>query len=418
MSKTMDREISVRERWRATLPRVGLLVLAVAVAFLLLQWTVGLLGPSVKRSRIRIGTVDRGSLEAVLEGSGTVVPDEEQAMTSLVSARLLRVLKQPGSTLEIGDPILELDVAEAALELGRFEDQIRELESGRLELQVQLVERLFELESQVELRKLDAEELQFNVDQDALLFKEGLVPETQLRATQLRRKKVTIELARLEKSVESHRTSTRAQLDAQDARLQSLGRQLEDARQKVGMAELRAERSGVLTYVFDTLGGAIRPGDVLARIADPNRFRLEATIAEIHAERLTEGLTVNVPIGNQLLSGHIRSVEPAVEAGSLFFHITLDEPDHALLRPNLRTEVLIVTDFRASALRVGKGPFVSGPGPAQVFVLDGDRAVRRDVQLGLSGHRRWEVLEGLDEGEEVILSDMNRHLGRTAVKVR
>ncbi len=418
MSETMDREIPVGDRWRQTLRSVAMVLLAVLVAGVVLRFGIGLLAPSVKLSRVRVGTVDRGSLEAVLEGAGTVVPDEEQAITSLVQARLLRVLRQPGSRVEVGDAIVELDVAEATLALGRFEDQIRELESQRRELEVRLTERLFELESQVELRKLDIEELVFNVEQDTRLFEEGLISETQLRATRLRQRKAGIELEQLEESVASHRESTAAQLEAQDARLQTLERQFADATAKVGMATLRADRAGVLTYVFNRLGATIPPGETLARIADPNRFRIEASIPEVHAERLTENLEVRVPIGSQSLTGRISSIEPAVTQGSVRFHVALDEPDHPALRPNLRIEVLVVTDFRDSVLRVGKGPFVSGTGPNQVFVVEGDRAYRRDVRLGLSGHRQWEVIEGLEEGESVILSDMNRHLGRERVKVR
>jgi HlyD family secretion protein len=98
--------------------------------------------------------------------------------------------------------------------------------------------------------------------------------------------------------------------------------------------------------------------------------------------------------------------------------VDLDDARNPKLRNNLRVDVLVVTDSRASTLRLRKGPFAQGGATQSVFVVQGDQAVRRPVRFGLSGYDYFEVLDGLDEGEEVVLSNMNdyQHLERVNFK--
>lgn len=418
MTQTMDREIPRALLWRGRLRTTLVTALALAIGWGSLSWGIGLLEPSVRRARVRIGAVEQGPIEAVLNAAGTVQPAAEQVIPSLVEARILRVLHTPGDTVEIGEPLLELDVGAAALELARLGDELARERNSRLELELQLTERQGELAGARAAQQLDLDELHYRVQQDQRLFDQGLIPETQLRATRVRQQKAQIELERLTASVANHHASRTAQLAGRDARIATLGRQREDARAKAAMATVRADRGGVLTFVVDQLGTNVRPGDTLARIAEADRYRIEASIAEVHASRLTIGLPVRVPIDDTLLDGRVASIEPAVTGGAVRFHVALQDSAHRLLRPNLRTEVLVVVAERASGLRLGKGPFVGASGLQKVFVVDGDRAIRRTVRLGLSGHRHWEVLEGLERGEQVILSDVSRFLDQTDIRVK
>ncbi len=100
------------------------------------------------------------------------------------------------------------------------------------------------------------------------------------------------------------------------------------------------------------------------------------------------------------------------------FRVDLDDARNPKLRNNLRVDVLVVTDARANALRLRKGPFAQGGSTESVFVVQGDHAVRRPVRFGLSGYDYFEVADGLDLGEEVILSDMKdyQHLEQVNFK--
>ena len=188
----------------------------------------------------------------------------------------------------------------------------------------------------------------------------------------------------------------------------------DDAQRLLELATTRSDRAGVLTWVVLQEGTTVRRGDVIARIADLDSFRVEGTVSDVHSSSLRPGQTVRVKLDEQTLDGRLTSIDPTIESGAVKFKVDLENPRYPKLRNALRVDVLVVTDARANTLRVPKGPFAQGGGTDDVFVVKGDHAVRRRVRFGLSGYDFYEVLDGLAPGEEVILSEMKdyQHLER------
>src|SRR6185369_2763956 len=208
------------------------------------------------------------------------------------------------------------------------------------------------------------------------------------------------------------------QLQGLDLDLATLRRDRDEAKRQLELATTRSDRSGVLTWVVPQEGTTVRRGEVLARIADLDSFRVEATVSDVHSSALHTGEAVRVMLDGQPLSGRLAQVNPTIENGTVKFTVDLDDKRNPKLRNNLSVDVLVVTDSRANALRVPKGPYAQGGAAVPVFVLQGDHAARRTVRFGISGYEHFEVLEGLAEGEQVILSDMRDyvHLSRVNLK--
>ena len=120
----MDRELETSYRYRRVGRRAAVWIGAAALVALILILLPGWLRPSVAREQVRTGRVDRGSVEGVVEASGTVVPAFEGVISSPVEARVEKVLKRPGDLVKAGDPILALDTSSAQLDLGKLEDQL------------------------------------------------------------------------------------------------------------------------------------------------------------------------------------------------------------------------------------------------------------------------------------------------------
>lgn len=413
----MDREIEPDFRRRAIWRRAGWtggsLALIAAVLLLLPGW----LRPTLERDRLRTGTVDRGPIEGVVEASGTVIPAFEGVLSSPVEARIQKILKRPGEVVRAGEEILALDTSGSRLAFGRLEDQLSKKLNEQLQLRLELEKQLSGLRGQIERGRLDAEAAQYRAEQNRKLISDGLVSEQILRASEVEAKKAQIELSQLQDSVRGAQRSTEAQLAGLDLDLAILRKELAEARRQLDLATTRSDRSGVLTWVVPQEGATVQRGEVIARIADLDSFRVEATVSDVHASRLRPGLPVRVVLDSRPLTGRLSQVYPTIENGGVKFTTDLDEPRNPGLRNNLGVDVLVVTDSRASTLRVPKGPFATGGVVQKVFVLDGDRAVRRDVRLGASGYEHFEVLEGLAEGEEVILSDMRDHVHLEQIKI-
>ncbi len=403
----MDRELSAQIRFRRHLRRwLPGLLLSVAVGGGLV-WAIGWLEPSWDRSQVRTGRVVRGPIEAVISGSGTVQPATEQVISSPIEARVIRILRQPGAVLDAGEAILELDVAASALDLEQLEGEIAQNASGRNELELELEETLLDLESRREIKGLDVEELEYLLEQRRELFIQGLVAESLLRQTETQVKRAQIELRALGEVISKARQVAAARAENLAAGLHTLERRLEQARDQVRRATARSEQAGVLTVMNAIEGETVRQGEVVARIADLDHFRVGAVVSDVHAGRLEVGQRTRVPLTDStMLDGRIARILPAIESGTVRFWVELDEPSHPQLRVNLRTDVLVVTTRKPSVLALAKGPYAAGTGERRVFVVEGEVARRRTVRFGLVGYDHYEVLEGLEEGNEVILSDV------------
>ncbi|HEY9421188.1 MAG TPA: HlyD family efflux transporter periplasmic adaptor subunit [Thermoanaerobaculia bacterium] len=414
----MDRELDASYRYRRLGKRAawagGILALCATALVMLPGW----LRPAVAREEIRTGKVDRGPVEGIVEASGTVVPAFEGVISSPVEARIEKILKRPGDLVRAGEEILKLDTSSSRLDLEKIEDQLARKINEQEQLRINLEKSLSDLRGQIDRQKLDAESSAYRAEQNRKLRTDGLVSELTLKASEVEARKAQIELAQLQASVEGAKRSTAAQLAGVELDLATLRRERDDARRLLELATTRSDRSGVLTWVVPREGAMVPRGEVIARIADLDSFRVEATVSDVHSSSLHAGQAVRVMLDGQPLGGRLAAIDPTIENGAVKFHVDLDDARNPKLRNNLRLDVLVVTDARASTLRLRKGPFAQGRGTESVFVVQGDHAVRRPVRLGLSGYDYFEVLDGLDEGEEVILSNMQdyQHLERVNFK--
>lgn len=162
----------------------------------------------------------------------------------------------------------------------------------------------------------------------------------------------------------------------------------------------------------------LQRGVPVARVADLRSYRVSASTSDVHASLIKAGMPVRVVIDETDLAGHVAAVDPTIENGSLKFLVDLDTPSHPLLHNNRRSEIHVVTATRPPALRVRKGQFAESGNSGTVFVVRGHRAVARKVRLGLLGYMHYEILSGLDENDEVIISNMEDFLQMKEVRIK
>ncbi len=229
-----------------------------------------------------------------------------------------------------------------------------------------------------------------------------------------------MELARLKDEMRLARRSAEVERSSLAIELATARSEAAQAERELALSAARSEADGVVTYVATGEGAAVREGDVLARVADLTAFRVDALVPDVHAARVAPGQEAFVRVDEARLPATVRRVAPEVRDGQVAVSVSLAERAHALLRPSLRVDVEIVTGRRERALRLPRGSFGAAEGGVSVWVLKGDEAVRTAVRLGVSNAERYEVLSGLAEGDEVVLSELAdfAHLSRVRVKGR
>ena len=379
-----------------------------------------LLRPSLTLARVRTGTVDAGPMTATLSAPGTVVPESERVISSPIDSRILRVLVQPGTAVKAGAALVELDTTGPALAVERLRKELRLKEAAAERAALALEGTLAALESRVEVAGLTLSTWGANLERNRKLFAEGLVSEELLRQSELDEARTRVELARLKDDMRLARRSAEVERSSLAIELATARSEAAQAERELALSAARSEADGVVTYVATGEGAAVREGDVLARVADLTAFRVDALVPDVHAARVAPGQEAFVRVDEARLPATVRRVAPEVRDGQVAVSVSLAERAHALLRPSLRVDVEIVTGRRERALRLPRGSFGAAEGGVSVWVLKGDEAVRTAVRLGVSNAERYEVLSGLAEGDEVVLSELAdfAHLSRVRVKGR
>jgi len=413
----MDRDIAPEVRRRAVVRRMAVVVLAAAAAFFGLAASLRWLEPSVRRSELQTARVERGTVDATLQASGTVMPAAEQVISSPVEARVLRVAHRAGDRVKAGDEILVLDTSATRLDVERLLDRIAQKESERQQLRLKLEESSANLRAQIEQKSLDRDILRLKSEQQRRLDAAGLATrqETMMAATAA--KKGEIELLQLGAALVRDGRSGAAQLDAAEAELRTMRKELEESRRQLALATRQVDRDGILTWVLPDAGATVRRGDLIARIADLSSYRVVGTISDAHAARLLAGQRVRVAVDEARLGGIVSAIDPRIEGGVARFEVTLDDPSSARLRNNARVDLFIVTGGRTGVLRLRRGALAAS-GREEVFVVRGGELRRVPVRWGLAGEEYLEVVDGLRAGDEVVISNMDDYAGVRELRLK
>lgn len=385
----------------------------VVVALLVVTYGISSLEPaamSVSRQSIWPGKVERGTMIRQVRGPGTLVPKQIRWITTSVEGRVEARLLEPGVQVEPGSVILELinpqleqQLEDARLALGAAEARLADL-------RVQLESDLLNQQAQAAAIESDYQESRLEVEANEELSKDGLIPEIDLKRSRIREqqleRRVGIEGQRIEKA----RESILSQISAERAQL-AQARALYALRQEQAASlQVRAGISGVLQEVPVEVGERVQPGTVLARVAEPSKLKAELRIAETQAKDIEIGLPARIDTRNGVVAGHVSRVDPAVREGTVLVDVELDEALPPGARPDLSVDGTIQIEKLEDVLYVGRPTYGQANSQVELFKLveDGEMAIRVPVRLGRASVDTIEVVEGLEEGDEVILSDTSQ----------
>ncbi len=407
---TMDHPVDPVYKRNRLMKRLVVSVVLISVFILFVGWGINVIRPSVKRSRIRTAVAEIGDVTETIRANGAIIPEFEQVLTSPMSTTVISILKQPGDLLQIGDALLVLDTREMTLALDKLQEQILIQRNLKEKIQVDLDIELNELESRLKTAKLQLEVDETRYEAHRTLLAQGIVSTEKMQEYKMVVEIGRIEVNRVERSMENAVKLSRNRLNALDLEISMLEKETTNIQRQIELAETKADRDGVLTWIVPEAGAALRQGEVFARIADLSSYRVKATISDIHTSRLKVGLPVVIDINDETnLSGTVAGILPRIENGIITFLADIDDKSHSLLRPNLQADIYIVTSKKKNVVRIKKGPFAQGYGIHDVFVIRGDRAVKTEATFGIASHEYYEIVDGIAEGEEVVISDMTDH---------
>jgi HlyD family secretion protein len=366
--------------------------------------------PSVDRATVWSDEVKRGPMLRDVRGLGTLVPEDIRWIPAQTDSRVDRWVLRPGAAVKPNSVIMELSDPTLQREELDAEFQLKGAEADLANLKVQVDSDLMNQKANEASVRSDYEQARLQHEVDEKLFNEGIGSDHIRNLSKVKEEQLAIRL-----KLESERTavaadSAKARLAAQQAKIDEQKALYELKKSQVDALHVRAGIDGVLQLVPVEVGQHVTPGTNLARVADPKKLKAEIKIAETQAKDVVIGQIATVDTRNGIVTGHVSRVDPSVQNGTVTVDVQFEGllPDGA--RPDLSVDGTVELENLKNVLYVGRPVHGASQSTISLFKLtpDGSEAVRTNVKLGRSSVNTVEILDGLQVGDRVILSDMSQ----------
>lgn len=414
----MDRPISPVEIRKRRIKIALSVVLGVAVLVGAVLWISGQLQTGVKQTSLVFYTVDSGTIETGVSAYGKVVPAFEERITSPVGSRIMEVYARVGDTVEVGTPLLRLDLQSIENDYKKLLDE-EKMKCYQLEQQLGNDKiYLNDLDMQIRIAEMKLDRMKVDWSNERYLDSLGSGTADQVHQAELSYTTSRMELEQLRQKVENERQARRTELKIKQLDLEIFRRSMEEKRRTLEDARIRSPRQAVLTFVNTQIGAQVAQGEEVAVVSDLSHFRIEGSLSDTYADLIRIGAKVLVKVNDQVFPGMVSGVTPLSDNGMISFSVQLDDKVSSRLRPGVKADLYVVHAVRENAMRMVNASFYTGPGEYQLFVQDGDELVRRRVRLGECDFDHVEVLDGLKEGERVVVSDLSSYKDKMVLKIR
>jgi HlyD family secretion protein len=324
------------------------------------------------------------------------------------------VTVEPSTVIaELSNPQMEQQATDADF-------QVKAAEADQENLKVKLESDTMTQKSAIATINAQYSQAKLQLDADEVLGKQGLIADLQLKISRVSVQDLANRLKVEQERLAVSAKSTRAQLNAAMSRLEQLRVLAKLKRDQVEALKVRAGTAGVLQQVTVQVGQQVEPGVNIARVADPTSLKAVLRVAETQISGVRVGQPVIVDTRNGTIQGKVSRIDPAAREGTVEIDVSLEAPLPASARPDLSVDGTIELERLQDVLKVGRPAFGQAFQTIQMFVLtpDGTEAVRRPVKLGANSVSTVQILDGLREGEQVIISDTSPYDAYDRIRIR
>lgn len=413
MDREIPKEVRAKERRKQIIKwGTGLFVLVGGIVLVL-----SLMQPSLTRKGLLMSKVDKGVIEVSVNASGKVIPSFEEIINSPINSRILEIYKKGGDSVDLGTPILKLDLQSAETEYNKLldEEQMKRLQLDQL--RVTNRSKLSEMEMKLKVSRMELNRKEVELRNERYLDSLGAGTTDKVRQAELSFNVGQLQLKEDEQKYLNEQALGKADLKVKELELNIFRKGMAETKRTLEDAQIRSPRKAVLTYVNNEVGAQVGQGNRIAIVSDLSHFKIEGEIADTYGDRIATGNKVMVKIGSDKLAGTVSDVTPLSKNGVISFTVQLEKDNHPRLRSGLKTDIYVMNAVKDDVMRITNGSYYVGKGEYELFVAKGNQLIKRKVQLGDSNYEFVEVVSGLQPGEEVVVSDMSNYKNKNKLKL-
>lgn len=393
---------------------MGSVVLGVAVA---MSGMLHLMQVGVDRDDLVFSKVDQGTIEVTVNASGRVIPAFEEIINSPIHSRIVEVYRRGGDSVDVGTPILRLDLQSAETE---YQKQLDEAQMKQLQLKqlaIQNRNKLSEMELQLKVSRMELNRKEVELRNERYLDSLGAGTTDKVRQAELDYNVSLLKLKEDEQKYSNEQTLAEADYQVKELELNIFRKSLAESKRILEDAQIRSPRKAILTYVNSEIGAQVAEGNRVAIVSDLSHFKVEGEIADAYGDRIAAGSRTIIRIGKEKLEGTVSDVTPLSKNGLISFTVQLADSHHRRLRSGLKVDVYVMHAVKEEVLRIANGTYYVGPGEYELFVVRGDKLEKENVRLGECNFEFVEVVSGLQPGDQVVVSDMKPYQEKQQLKL-
>ena len=408
MDREIPKEVRNKERNKKIIRYGGMGAAGIVVISVL----ISLMRTGVKEKDIVFSQVSTGTIEVSVSASGKVVPAFEEIINSPINTRILEVYKKGGDSVDIGTPILKLDLQSAETDYKQKLDE-EQMRSYKLkQLKLENMTKLNDLEMKIKVSAMQLNRKKVELRNEQYLDSLGSGTTDKVRQAELSYNVAELEYEQLKQQYANEKEVLDAEYQVQELDFSIFRKTLAETKRTLDDAQVRSPRKAILTYINNQIGAQVAEGSQIAVISDLSHFKVEGEIADTYGKAI-------VKIGSEKLEGTVSSVTPLSKNGVISFTVQLNEDNNRRLRSGLKTDVYVMNAVKEDVMRIANASYYVGRGEYELFVRNSDKEiVKRKVQLGDSNFEFVEVIGGLQPGDEVVVSDMSQYKNKNKLKLK
>lgn len=361
--------------------------------------------------------VHRGDVISTTQATGVVESENEVLILSPATSIIKSILKEPGNYVKEGEIIMQLNAEPVKEEIEKLKDQLEVKKNNLDKMRLNAQSARLDLDYNEEVKKLKITSLKSQLADQMQLLEVGGISPAKIEET---KQEITLAEKDLQMVMEKNAIRLK-QLEADEAGLLLQIRMdekvLEDNIELLSKMDIRAPSSGIILNISGKVGEKVNADRMVARMSDLSSFKVIGSVDEQFAAVVKTGKKVIVTVEDEKLEGLIGSITPVVENKKVQFNVHLVQSSHPKLIANQNVQIQIINNIRENVLCIPKLPDFEKGKQQQVFVVEGNKAVKREISLGLVGDETCEVISGLNEGSIIISNGINAYRNLKEIEI-
>jgi HlyD family secretion protein len=368
--------------------------------------------PSVEFSTLWPDKVKRGSMLRQCRGLGSLVPTPEAitAISAMTDATVGRIIVLAGIPVKADTVIMELSSPQVVQEAMDADEQLKSAEADFQNTKAKVNSDLGQLKQDAATVKADYEDAKRTADSNRELVKIGVLSEQTLKTSVGKEEELATRYKIEQERISLNEKAQATQLAVAQAKIDQIRALAQFKHKQLDALKVRAGIPGFVQEVDVQVGQRAPQGTILAKVVQPEHLKAELKIPETQAKDVEIGQRAEIDTHNGIIQGSVERIDPAAQNGTFTVDVKLEGELPKGARPDLSVDGTITMEKLDNVLYVGRPAFGQEKSTVGMFRIepDGKTAVRTPVELGRSSVNSIEIVRGLKEGDEVILSDMSR----------